>query len=109
MGDNIIDDETAWFPKDQTMTVPKPPDPTRNNDDETNNTVIFSMANADMGSLNRFLHAGRVLPLDRNTYCLQAAILDQNAITQPIWEKVDGVITVYNNVSLQRSLMPCYP
>ncbi|KAE8388998.1 hypothetical protein BDV23DRAFT_173435 [Aspergillus alliaceus] len=100
---DVIDDETVWFPKGQTMSKtnlnkaarrPSAADGDSDNDDDT----VFSLGNADMGSLNRYLHGGRVLPLDRTSYCNQTGIVDTSLITPKIWNKVDELIEAYKSV-----------
>ncbi|KAB8229588.1 uncharacterized protein BDW43DRAFT_186907 [Aspergillus alliaceus] len=100
---DVIDDETVWFPKGQTMSKtnlnkaarrPSAADGDSDNDDDT----VFGLGNADMGSLNRYLHGGRVLPLDRTNYCNQTGIVDTSLITPKIWNKVDELIEAYKRV-----------
>lgn len=100
---DVIDDETAWFPKSQIMGKKSSSkaahrSTTAENDDEDDGDVVFSLGNADMGSLNRYLHGGRVLPLDRTTLCDKVGIVDTSLISDPIWTKIDGLVDAYKLV-----------
>lgn len=101
---DVIDDETLWFPKSQTMGKTDSPKSyrqraTKDDDDDDDDDVVFSLGNADMGSLNRYLHGGRVLPLGRTAFCDKAGIIDTSLITSTIWTKVDALISAYKSVS----------
>ncbi|KAL3435921.1 hypothetical protein BDV09DRAFT_203813 [Aspergillus tetrazonus] len=53
-------------------------------DDVEDDDIVFQFANGDMGSLNRYLHGGRVLPLTSDAYFQRVGILDQDKLTAKI-------------------------
>ncbi|PYI00015.1 hypothetical protein BO71DRAFT_414954 [Aspergillus ellipticus CBS 707.79] len=90
---NAIDDETAWLPKNQTVNRKDASDSNGDDDD-----TVFALGDADMGALNRYLHGGRVLPLDRDSYTSTVGIIDNSLMTTSIWGKVDELINVYKSI-----------
>lgn len=101
---DVLDDETVWFPKGQT-TINEAPTKSRrlreatDGDDDDEEDVVFVLGQSDMGALNRYLHGGRVLPLDRTSYCNKTGIVDTSLLTPKIWNKVDELIEAYIQVS----------
>ncbi|GAB1210937.1 hypothetical protein ATERTT37_000047 [Aspergillus terreus] len=98
------DDETRWYPIGQ--TVEKPSRAARravkdddDDDDDDDDGATFAFADEDMGKLNRYLHGGRVLPLDKDSFCQKVGILDQSKITDHIWTQIDGLIGTYKEAT----------
>ncbi|OJJ96585.1 hypothetical protein ASPACDRAFT_34589 [Aspergillus aculeatus ATCC 16872] len=100
------DDETRWFPIGQTVETPSRAarrtsravkDGDDDNDDDDGAT--FAFAAEDMGKLNRYLHGGRVLPRDKDSFCQKVGILDQSKLTDHIWTQINSLIGTYNEAS----------
>lgn len=98
------DDETRWYPIGQTVETPSRAARRAVKDDDDDGAT-FAFADEDMGKLNRYLHGGRVLPLDKDSFCQKVGILDQSKITDHIWTQIDGLIGTYKEAS--RAL--CFP
>lgn len=97
----ILDDEKVWFPKDQTLLKTNPANAPRRlgEADSEDDHIVFALGSQDMGALNRCLHGGRVLPLDRTSYFRSVGIIDTKLLTQNILTEVDQVIEAYKIVS----------
>lgn len=76
--DRALSDETYWFPK------------ALYNDNDT-----FMLLTEDMIALNKYVWAGRLLPLTRDDYIRRLAISDSKEFSDPIWKEVDSLIGTY--------------
>lgn len=94
------DDETKWYPIGQTVETPSraAPRAVKDNGDDDDDGATFAFADEDMGKLNRYLHGGRVLPRDKDTFCQNVGILDQSKITDHIWTQIDSLIGTYKEI-----------
>ncbi|PYI21890.1 hypothetical protein BO99DRAFT_400538 [Aspergillus violaceofuscus CBS 115571] len=95
------DDETRWYPIGQTVETPSRAARRAvkdGGDDDDDDGATFAFADEDMGKLNRYLHGGRVLPLDKDSFCQKVGILDQSKITDHIWTQIDGLIGTYKEI-----------
>ncbi|KAF5855403.1 hypothetical protein ETB97_009314 [Aspergillus alliaceus] len=105
------DDETRWYPIGQTVETPSRAARRAVKDggnDDDDDGATFAFADEDMGKLNRYLHGGRVLPLDKDSFCQKVGILDQSKITDHIWTQIDGLIGTYKEAS-RVFLNSCFP
>ncbi|RAK77617.1 uncharacterized protein BO72DRAFT_403456 [Aspergillus fijiensis CBS 313.89] len=99
------DDETRWFPIGQTVETPSRAARRTGHtvkdsgDDDDDDGATFAFADADMGKLNRYLHGGRVLPRDKDSFCQKVGILDQSKITDHIWTQINSLIGTYKEAS----------
>lgn len=94
------DDETKWYPIGQTVETPSraAPRAVKDNGDDDDDGATFAFADEDMGKLNRYLHGGRVLPRDKDTFCQNVGILDQSKITDHIWTQINSLIGTYKEI-----------
>ncbi|RAL12819.1 uncharacterized protein BO97DRAFT_389211 [Aspergillus homomorphus CBS 101889] len=97
------DDEKKWYPIGQTVETPsraarRTGRAVKDGGDDDDGTT-FAFADADMGKLNRYLHGGRVLPLDKDSFCQKVGILDQSKITDHIWTQINDLIGTYKEAS----------
>ncbi|PYH82517.1 hypothetical protein BO82DRAFT_333956 [Aspergillus uvarum CBS 121591] len=97
------DDETRWYPIGQTVETPsraaRRAVKDGGDDDDADDGATFAFADEDMGKLNRYLHGGRVLPLDKDSFCQKVGILDQSKITDHIWTQIDDLIGTYKEAT----------
>lgn len=98
------DDETRWFPIGQTVETPsraarRTGHTVKDSGDDDDDGATFAFADADMGKLNRYLHGGRVLPRDKDSFCQKVGILDQSKITDHIWTQINSLIGTYKEAS----------
>ncbi|KAM3548670.1 hypothetical protein MY1884_009080 [Beauveria asiatica] len=97
------DDETRWYPIGQMVETPSRAaryavkDGADNYHDDDERTT-FALSDEDMGRLNRYLHGGRVLPLDKDGFCQKLGILDRSLITDNIWTQIDRLIGTYQKI-----------
>lgn len=105
------DDETKWYPIGQTVETPSraAPRAVKDNGDDDDDGATFAFADEDMGKLNRYLHGGRVLPRDKDTFCQNVGILDQSKITDHIWTQIDSLIGTYKEASRVFSKTHAFP
>ncbi|KAK2599072.1 hypothetical protein QQS21_005478 [Conoideocrella luteorostrata] len=102
------DDETRWYPIGQTVETPSRAARrvvTYGGDDDDDGAT-FAFADEDMGKLNRYLHGGRILPLDKDSFCQKVGILDQSKITDHIWTQIDGLIGTYKEATDRAVIWP---
>lgn len=81
--DKALSDETYWFPK------------SLYNDDGT-----FILTTTDMAALNKYIWAGRLLPVAREEYVTRLGITNSKEIQAPLWQAVDGLLKVYAEVCI---------
>ncbi|KAH8711329.1 hypothetical protein HC256_008143 [Beauveria bassiana] len=91
------DDETRWYPIGQTVETPSRAArrAVKDNGDDDGDGATFAFADEDMGKLNRYLHGGRVLPLDKDSFCQNiyndcVGFLGDSSQSPRQWTKADG-------------------
>ncbi|RAH48627.1 uncharacterized protein BO95DRAFT_440111 [Aspergillus brunneoviolaceus CBS 621.78] len=97
------DDETRWFPIGQMVETPsraarRTGQTVKDSDNKDDDGPTFAYADVDMGKLNRYLHGGRVLPRDKDSFCQKVGILDQSKITDHIWTQINSLIGTYKEI-----------
>lgn len=86
-----IKDPKVWYP--QGMYISQ-----GNNDQKT-----FLLAKQDMGSLNRYVMTGRMLPTDRTEYISTIGVADASVISDEVWGAVDNLLRIYTTIKTDSS------
>lgn len=89
-----IKDPKIWYP--QGMYVSQ----------GDNGQKTFVLAKQDMGSLNRYVMTGRMLPTARKEYTSTIGVADTSVISNEIWNAIDDLLKIYTTVSLLTAHWP---
>ncbi|OJJ88372.1 uncharacterized protein ASPGLDRAFT_31525 [Aspergillus glaucus CBS 516.65] len=86
-----IKDPKVWYP--QGMYISQ----------GDNGQKTFLLAKKDMGSLNRYVMTGRMLPTDRTEYTSTIGVADTSVISDEVWGAVDNLLRVYKTIKTDSS------